>query len=218
MNDIAKQIDEVVGAMALVTVTNDAEYAFVAEWTKKCKATQKIVKEYYAPAIAERKAALDEVKAMQDVFMDRLEKAEKEAKRIMVTYYEMIQAEKRQEEARLRDEARKAEEERRLEKASRLAEQGRNEAADALLEQDIVIGTVQTQMETPKVGGLSFRENWSAKVVDFPALVKAVAEGRVAIDYLLPNQTALNIAAREYKKDFHISGVQAEVTTTSAVR
>lgn len=53
------------------------------------------------------------------------------------------------------------------------------------------------------------RENWSAEVKDLKALVKAAAAGKVPIDYLLPNQTALNARAKADRNTMNIPGVIA---------
>ena len=66
--------------------------------------------------------------------------------------------------------------------------------------------------------GLSFRNDWSAEGVDLILLAQAVAERRVPVHYLQPNQTALNQAARAMKEALDIPGVRAVVTRIPITR
>ena len=54
------------------------------------------------------------------------------------------------------------------------------------------------------------RESWSAEMVDLKMLVKAVAEGKQPITFLLPDMTVLNGLARSLKGAMNIPGVAAK--------
>lgn len=62
---------------------------------------------------------------------------------------------------------------------------------------------------TPKVEGITFRETWTAKVVDLAALVAAAAAHRPWVALLKADQTALNAQARSLKSRLAIPGVEA---------
>jgi len=61
----------------------------------------------------------------------------------------------------------------------------------------------------PKAEGVTSREIWGAEVVDFKALVQAVAAGTVEIAVLQPNTTVLNGLARSMREALSIPGVRA---------
>ena len=67
--------------------------------------------------------------------------------------------------------------------------------------------------ETPWARGISHRETWSATVEDMGALIKAVADGLVSEQSLLPNRTWLNNVARGMRQDMSIPGVRAVMTS-----
>ena len=57
---------------------------------------------------------------------------------------------------------------------------------------------------TPKISGVHTTVRWSAKVVDFAALVKWVSENPTQLGLLNANEPALNGLARSQKKLFAI--------------
>ncbi len=62
----------------------------------------------------------------------------------------------------------------------------------------------------PKVAGVSFRDHWTAKVVDLRALVAAVAKGEQPLELLQADQTALDALARTFKQHLDVPGVEAK--------
>lgn len=107
---------------------------------------------------------------------------------------------------------RKAEEDAQLAEAVQHEALGDHQAAEAALNGQ---GLVQINIPkaTPKVEGLSYRENWNAEVTDKLALIKAVADGKAPLAYVEPNYTVLNQAARAIKQDLNaIPGVRAVMT------
>ena len=113
------------------------------------------------------------------------------------------------EERRLQEEARKAEEERRLQEAVELEQSGNKQESEELISAPVEAPVVILSKTTPKVVGLSFQTRWDAEVIDFPALVKAVAEGKVSINALLPDQTFLRKQAESLRDTLRIPGVRA---------
>mgnify|MGYP001572389622 CR=1 FL=1 len=74
------------------------------------------------------------------------------------------------------------------------------------------------QIEVPRAEGISTREVWSAKIVNLPALVAAVAAGHQPVVLLLGNQVALNQMARAQKGMLAIPGVEAVCEHIQPVR
>jgi hypothetical protein len=64
----------------------------------------------------------------------------------------------------------------------------------------------------PKVGGISYRDTYSAKVTDLIALVKFVAANPTHVGLLKANEVALNAQARSLKAQMRIPGVEVVKT------
>jgi hypothetical protein len=120
----------------------------------------------------------------------------------------------RAEEARIAEEKRKAEaiarkaaEDAALVAAQALQAEGMTAAAEAVLDAPIVIEKVI--IEAPaKAQGVSYRDNYSAEVVNLMELVKAVAEGKAPLYYLEANLTSLNTWARNSKGSEAMPGIR----------
>ena len=67
------------------------------------------------------------------------------------------------------------------------------------MEEPVYVPPVIVPKATPKVQGVSYREVWNAECYDIKALCKAVAEGRVSTECVMPNQVALNKMATALK-------------------
>jgi hypothetical protein len=66
--------------------------------------------------------------------------------------------------------------------------------------------------------GMGARTTWSVEIVDFTALVRAVAGGQVSQDALSPNIPWLNQRARQLKHELAIPGCAARDKTSVVVR
>lgn len=90
--------------------------------------------------------------------------------------------------------------------------------ADAIEAAPILPVAVAPAPAAPTTPGVSLVTRWSAEVVDFAALVRAVAAGDVPLDALQPNSTWLSERAREQREAFAMPGVVARASTHAAVR
>ena len=70
----------------------------------------------------------------------------------------------------------------------------------------------------PIVEGISYRTRWSARVVDFAALVRAAAGHEPWIALLKPDQRALDAQARSLQARCAIPGVEVVRARDVAVR
>ena len=70
----------------------------------------------------------------------------------------------------------------------------------------VVVPAVAVPM--PKSEDVGFATYWKAEVTDLMLLVKAVAEGKVPLFYLLANEKALNDSARSAKGALNLPGVK----------
>ena len=121
----------------------------------------------------------------------------------MIAVYDMEEERKRIElERKLREEAIKKEEERILQDAMEASP----EEAEIILSQTINVAPVIIPREKSKV---RFREIWSAEVTDLMELVKAVAEGKVSVQSILPNMAWLRKKAEHEKLEMRVPGVRS---------
>jgi hypothetical protein len=72
--------------------------------------------------------------------------------------------------------------------------------------------------DTPRISGLSTRLTWHAEIVDWTALIRAVAEGHVPEVVLLPNLVVLNAQARALKTALDYPGVRVVSDSIVAAR
>lgn len=118
-------------------------------------------------------------------------------------YKKSKEVERKGEEERLYAEAIKKEEDRRRAEAERNPEQ-----AEEILSEPISVAPVVLPKDLP-TGGPVLREIWDAEVFDFPALIKAVAEGEVSELALEPNSKFLRQQATSFKDKFSIIGCRS---------
>ncbi len=125
--------------------------------------------------------------------------------------FERVQEENRQaEERRLAEEQRKQEEERKLQAATAAEAVGMDEVSvQEILAAPSTTPAPAAMPTFQRVAGMSSRENWCAEVVDFYALVKAVAKDKKLLPLLSANLPALNAQARSLKTALAIPGVRA---------
>ena len=111
------------------------------------------------------------------------------------------------EQARVRKEAEEAAkfaaEQAQLEAAQKLFDQGKEDAAAELVQQEVIVAPIKkAQTYVPpvaKVQGVSVKTTYRAEVINFQVLLQAVADGKVSVHALIPDMVFLNNAAREAK-------------------
>lgn len=92
-------------------------------------------------------------------------------------------------------------------------EQRGAERVEFLSQQAASIVAPTVQIDIPKVAGLSTRKAYKAKVTDLLALVKAIAEGRAPLAYVMANEPVLNKMASALKEQMDIPGVVLDEDT-----
>ncbi len=221
---------------AIVVVRDKAHYVQISDVLKKKTGIRDMVFNLLDPArdavYKAYKAIADRQKSILDP-MDASIKADKNA----LTAWDNEQRRLAQVEAeRLRKEAEAAAaidqqrrtEELRLQMAQEKQEQGDTEGATASLFDETIVAppmpvfAPRVEVETPKVEGQSYRDNWSARVVDFDLLVLDVTagiecykktgnlQGHAPTAVLTVSQAQLNQLAKASKSMMSIPGVQAE--------
>lgn len=129
-----------------------------------------------------------------------LKKARAELLQPAILKWERVQEEKRRlEQERVNRELRQQEEARRLELAAEMEKSGKNEEANALIEEPVVAHEVVLP-KTTKHDGIQYRTIYSAEVLDIKLLCKAVADGLAPAEYVMANLPVLNSLARNLKE------------------
>lgn len=105
------------------------------------------------------------------------------------------------------EEAEAREREERL-KAAVLAEQSGATAAevDAIVESPIAVVAAPVEPTYDRSAGISGRDNWKCRVTDIKALCKAIAAGKVPVNYIIPNESVLNARAKADRETLNIPG------------
>uniref|UniRef100_A0A6H1Z7J1 Uncharacterized protein n=1 Tax=viral metagenome TaxID=1070528 RepID=A0A6H1Z7J1_9ZZZZ len=217
MEQVNEVRDLVVRAEGLM-ITTQGQYEGANDFLKVVKGIQKQVKESFDPIIQKANDAHKEAIAKRDEHLQPLKDAEATIKRIMIAYdteqrkkAEELQLKLEREAQRKADEekARKEEQERQWrEKAKQLEAEGNPEGARKALEKadqralesqtvEMAIVPVIAQPQAPK--GASYREQWSAEVVDISLVPR---------EYMVVNQQALDKIAMATKGTIQIPGVK----------
>ena len=180
-------------------------------------------------AVSETSAIFTNVKRMVDAVKKPLLEGEKadcgayesEKKRLgeLLTDFQITERRKREAEERAaREEAQRQAEADAQQRALELAAMGEDEAAEAVLEEPVVAAPVVIAATAPKPTGSVARKNYSIKVTDLKALVAAVAQGKVLLAAIEPNEAWLAQKARNEKEGFSVPGVELVVTESTSFR
>ena len=194
----------------VATIKTSEEYSKCGELWKAGKEMMKAIDNAYNDLIVSAYENHKKAVAKKKSFYLPVEEATKYVKNIMSAYDEEQERVRRQKEIELRKEAMRIEEEARLQAAIQAEEAGQKEAAERIMEEPIIEPVVVAPKSTPKLqGGPIYRTIWDAEVIDFKALVKASAGGKVSINALLPNKVFLKSQATDLKNTLAFPGVRA---------
>ena len=151
--------------------------------------------------------------------IDKLKTADSVLRRAMQTFFTEKEAERKREEAKLKELADKeaAKLEARAEKAE---DKGQEAKAEQLREQAQMVAatTPLVASKVEKVEGVSMRETWNAEVFDLLLLVKAIAENKASLALIEPNMTEIRKRVRALKNDFKIDGIRVFSEQSTVVK
>jgi hypothetical protein len=194
----------------LITIVDQETYDIAASTLLDVKTFRSRWKEYWNPV---RDSAYKAYTSILDKINERDKPAEAVERMLKskIGQWDIEQERIRQEQQR------KAQEEfERQQAEERLAEAVMAEQAGVPQEQVEAILTAPVTVVAPviaptyeKASGISRRENWKARVVDMKALCKAIGAGKVPVEYVCANDSALNARAKADKQTLNIPGVQA---------
>lgn len=200
-----KALAELAQAQA-ITISSNQEYEDAGNILKQVKSRQRELEAQQKDTTAPINEALKKVRELFRGPLDKLSQAEQIIKRGMGEWYRKEQ-QRIENERRAAAEAARKEQERLAKRAEKAAGKGDDEKAIALHMQAANVAPVAVQAEAPKASGVVVRYRYTAEVTDFPALVRAVAEGKASIELLSPNTSEIGKRARALKSEFHVPGI-----------
>lgn len=198
---------QVVAEAEAFKVTTAEQYTEAGELLKRVKSRAKELEEEELKITRPINAGL---KAVRDLFRtprQRAASAESVLKRAMIAFT-AEQDRKRRELQAQQEEAARREREKLARQAERAAAKGKVERAAELEQRAATVVAPVVQIEQPKVAGISDRKVWKAECTDLKALVKAIAEGRAPLSYVMANDKVLGQQARSLKSEFVCDGVR----------
>jgi hypothetical protein len=191
-----------------LVIYNDEDYSRAAVLLREIKRNHQEGLAEYEAIYNPLWQAVEAMRARRAEVIDPWERAEQSLKRVMATYHE-----KRVREL----------EERRIAAAEVLmADIDQVEDPKEVVER-AAAAKVELQKipdEGPEADGISYRDNWKARVVDPRALALAVGNNELPEDYVTPNMTLLNKLAASLKEHFagKVAGCIAENNRVLQVR
>lgn len=209
--ELTKQALTVVERSQIVKITDQSTYDDATRLLlEEIKPFRKRWKEFWEDIKRPMREALNAVQDKYNAADGPLEAAEAQVK-AEIRRWDVEQERIQQERQRAAQAVAEREaEEQRLRDAIVAEESGASsEEVSAIVEAPVVTVAPPVAPTYAKASGISRRDNWKAKVTDMKALVKAAAAGKVPIEYLLPNETALNARAKADKTTMAIPGVVA---------
>lgn len=226
-------------------VTDHYSFSVAVEWLRDVVAPMKRqIAEQFRPRIQQAHALHKGLVADEKKFLEPVERAERVVRERIALYEQECERERRalEETARLERERLASEEaarvaalerqlvreaeERQLTQAVAAEAAGDRETAARLLEAPPVVPVIAPRpvfvpppaVAAPKAQGVSFRDDWSAEVVDLLALVKAVASGHQPLALLQANVPALNQMAKALKGSMAVPGIRVTSRRITSVR
>lgn len=202
--DVISKAKELTLALKDSTSLNECA-VFLGEIKRRIKA----VKDGIAPIKSKTYSAYKEVLALETRLTEPYERAEREIVKPAMGRFQMdLDRKRREEEDRLRQEARNREEEARLAEASRLEKEGEREMADAVLDAPVIVPAIVLP-DTTKQEGISYRETWRFRVIN-PDLVPR--------EFLTLDEKKIGGVVRALKSEAKIPGIEVFSEKTVAAR
>lgn len=197
--EISGQVRAYVDALQIKVIDTDT-YMAASSALLEIKGRMKIIDERLDP---EKKKAYVAYQAWNDLIKEMkaplLEK-ETHIKRELSAYDLEQERIRREEERRLQEEARKREEEARLQAAIEAEQHGEKEEAEAIInEKPAYVPPVVLPKATPKVQGISYRDNWTFRITD---------PNKIPREYMVPNETAIRKVVSALKDKANIPGIE----------
>lgn len=209
-NELTKRAGAELASAEAFTIAGAADFEMAGETLAKLGKTIDAIdahrKDMTRPIDRAKAEIMDKFKPALALLAD----AKQIINRKMIAYRDEAERKRREQQAKLDEEARKERE--RIEKqAQKAAEQGKTTKAMELAQKAAATtAPVVAAAPVPEVKGVAVRKTWRASCDDVLALCKAVAEGKVPPIAVEPNMTFLHEQARSLEEHFKIPGCTAK--------
>ena len=202
-------LDERVGALV---VTNQDQYDGAAELLSANNKLKKAVKETFSDPKKTAKAAHASVCDAERKHLAPCETREDKIKGVMKIWFRAEEARVQIEEEAARKVQAKAEEDARLKAAGEKEAAGDNEGAEHELTKPVIAAPPPVLARPTAAKGAVQTKRLEYQVVDFPALVKAVATGTVPLNVLQVDKGQMQAHVRANKEELNFPGVRVHFT------
>lgn len=202
-------------ARALV-IKDQAGFERGGQVLKDIKAMRSEINDTFDPIIKKAHEAHKEAVAKKKQIEAPLLEAEGIVKNGLAAYHEEQERIRLEAQRKAEEEAKKVAEEEQLAAALAAENDGCKEEAEAIINSPIALVRPIVPKAPTAAPGVSFRQNYSAEVIDLRALLRAIAEGKVPIQAIEANMTFLNQQARSLQTAFNFPGVRLIKTTNVA--
>lgn len=187
-------------AQVISKITTHDEYAQAGSLLVQIKTMRKRIADVFGPIVQAAFAAHKVAKGKQTEAEAPLDLAEGHLKRLICNYNEEQDRIRQEQQRQAEASARKAEEDRILSEAHAAEAAGDKEEAQAIIEQPVQAPVVVVKSTTPKLEGVSFRDNWTFQITDEKAIPR---------EYLMVNEQAIRAVVKAMKGGTNIPGIRA---------
>lgn len=202
-----------------VAITSQPTYARAVEMLRGAVALADEISAHYRPLKEKAYQAHRAICEAEKKLLAPPTEAAGTLKRSIAAWDQEQERLRREEEARLAAEERRRAEDQQLAAAAEAEALGATqEDVDAILSEPVPAVAVVAPPTYQQAQGISGRVNYSARVLNVTALLRAVLDGTVPAQAIMPNQTFLNAQARALKEAMRYPGVQVVREATTTVR
>lgn len=199
----------IVKQATLVKITDQPSYDFAcALLTEQIKPFRKRWQDYWEDVKKPAYAAYKAIQAKFNEGDEPLAKAERQVKAEIIVWEAEQDRIRMELQRKAEEDARKAEEEERSRLAALAEIEGASEEeVESITAAPMVVVAPPVAPTYQRAAGVSTRENWKCRVTDMKKLCAAIGKGQVPVNYVLPNEPALNARAKADKATLNIPGV-----------
>ncbi len=217
--DLEQSVQMIQDTAESIIISNEEELQQAADFIKRIKKGQTVVKDFYKPMVTAARESYDKIKNERDKLLKPLEDTEKDIRGLMNEYNTKVMMLKKAEEERLRKE--QEEQKKQLEEAQKDMEDGNTEIAQAKIN-DIMNKTTLPEkvVETPKVQGMGVRVKYTVEVTDIEKVpaklndVPLLELSKIGQNYLIEQYKVMKALG----KPFEVSGIKINEEATTIIR
>jgi len=201
VDDVAKLVPPVVSQAQQMTVASVEDYEMAGAFLQLIAKRRKQIEEVFDPIVAKAHAAWKEACNQRTKLLDPLEEAKKCVNEKLRVFDAEQDRRRRQEEARLSEEAKKKRDEDALKEAQALEASGEKELADVVMQMasEAPAPVVVLPSSTPKMSEMQARFNWKFRIVN---------ESLIPREFLSPDEKKIGAVVRSLKAMAKIPGIE----------